>query len=163
MSPTLPGSVLMMAAMMLPSAVPAIVRRARDPEGALAAPMFAGSYLGIWAIVGLATWLLYMPPADLTAGVLIVAAGLYELTPIKRECRRRCRERPRSGLRFGLYCLGSSIGLMVVLIAVDVMSLALMSGVAAVVLAQKLFPPHPAFDVTLALTLVALGVTIAAT
>ena len=51
----------MMAAMMLPSAVPAIVRRARDSDGVLAAPLFAGSYLGVWALAGLAMWLLYQP------------------------------------------------------------------------------------------------------
>jgi len=38
--------------MMLPSAVPAIARRARERDGALGAPLFAGSYLGIWALVG---------------------------------------------------------------------------------------------------------------
>jgi len=97
------------------------------------------------------------------AGALIVGAGLYELTPIKRECRRRCRERIRSGLRFSVYCVGSSIGLMAVLVAVDVMSIALMCAVAVVVLTQKLLPPHPALDVPLALALVALGVAIAAT
>ena len=58
----LPLIVVMMAAMMLPSAVPAIVRRARARRGVLAAPLFAGSYLGVWALVGLAMCLLYRPP-----------------------------------------------------------------------------------------------------
>ncbi len=148
---------------MLPSAVPAIARRAREPDGALAAPLFAGSYLGTWALAAVATCLLYRPPGAVTAGALMVGAGLYELTPLKRECRRRCRERVRSGLRFGVYCFGSSIGLMLVLVAVDVMSVALMVAIAVVVLAQKLLPPHPAVDVPLALAIVALGVAIAAT
>ena len=113
--------------MMLPSAVPAIVGRVRERDGVLAAPLFAGSYLGTWAVAALAMWLLYRPPGAVTAGALIVGAGLYELTPLKRECRRRCRERVRSGLRFGVYCFGSSIGLMLVLVAVDVMSIPLMS------------------------------------
>jgi predicted metal-binding membrane protein len=166
MVPTLPTSVSMMAAMMLPSAVPAIVRRAREHDGVLAAPWFAGCYLGAWALAGLTLYLLYRPGGRvgfMTAGPLIVAAGLYELTPLKRECRRRCRECVRSGLRFGVYCLGSSVGLMLVLVAVDVMSIALMVAVAGVALAQKLLPPHPAVDVPLALTIVALGVAIAAT
>jgi predicted metal-binding membrane protein len=161
--PTLAASVPMMAAMMLPSAVPAIARRARERDGVLAAPLFAGSYLGTWALAALAVCLLYRPPGAVTAGALMVVAGLYELTPIKRECRRRCRDRVRSGLRFGVYCLGSSIGLMLVLVAVDVMSIALMFAIAAVVLAQKLLPPHPAVDVPLALAIVALGVAVAAT
>jgi predicted metal-binding membrane protein len=161
--PALPASVTMMAAMMLPSAVPAIARRARERDGALAAPLFAGSYLGTWALAAVALCLLYRPPGAVTAGALMVGAGLYELTPLKRECRRRCRERVRSGLRFGVYCFGSSIGLMLVLVAVDVMSIALMFAIAVVVLAQKLLPPHPALDVPLALAIVALGVAIAAT
>lgn len=161
--PALAASVAMMAAMMLPSAVPAIARRARQRDGVLAAPLFAGSYLGTWALVALAMCLLYRPPGAVTAGALMVGAGLYELTPIKRECRRRCRERVRSGLRFGGYCFGSSIGLMLVLLAVDVMSIALMFAIAIVVLAQKLLPPHPAVDVPLALAIVAFGVAIAAT
>jgi len=162
MLPSLAMWVAMMTAMMLPSAVPAITRRARSRDGALAAPRFAGSYLGIWALAGCALWLLYRPPAHVTAGALVVAAGLYELTPLKRICRQRCRERVRSGLRFGVYCLGSSIGLMLVLVAVDAMSVALMVATACVVLVQKLLPPHPAVDVPLALAIVALGVVLAA-
>jgi predicted metal-binding membrane protein len=158
-----PESVPMMAAMMLPSAVPAIARRARERDGALAAPLFAGSYLGTWALAGLAMYLLYRPPGTVTAAVLLVGAGLYELTPLKRECRRRCRERVRSGLHFGVFCFGSSVGLMLVLVAVDVMSVALMLAIAIVVLGQKLLPPHPALDVPLALAIIALGVTVAAT
>jgi predicted metal-binding membrane protein len=152
------ASVPMMAAMMLPGAVPAIARRARERDGVLAAPLFTGSYLGIWALAALATWLLYQPPSSVTAGVLVVAAGLYELTPLKRECRRRCLQRVDSGLRFGVYCFGSSVGLMLVLVAVNVMSIALMCVIALVVLAQKLLEPNPAFDVPLALAIVALGV-----
>ncbi len=155
---TLIASVPMMAAMMLPSAVPAIVRRARDGDGALAAPRFAGSYLGTWALVALAICVLYRPPGALVAGALIVGAGVYEVTPIKRACRRRCRERIGSGLRFAVYCFGSSIGLMAVLVAVDVMNVALMCALAVVLLTQKLLPPHPALDVPLALGLIALGV-----
>src|SRR6202012_175788 len=120
---------------------------ARERDGVLAAPLFASSYLGLWALAAVAIYLLYQPPAAVTAGVLLVGAGLYELTPLKRECRRRCRERVRSGLRFGVYCFGSSVGLMLVLVAIDVMSVALMVAVALVALAQKLLPPRPAVDV----------------
>lgn len=157
------ASVPMMAAMMLPSAVPAIARRTRERDGVLAAPVFAGCYLGLWALAGLALWLLYRPPGAAVAGLVIVGAGLYELAPVKRECRRRCRERVRSGLRFGIYCFGSSVGLMLVLVAVDVMSVPLMVAIAAVVLAQKLVPPRPAVDIPLAVAIVALGVVVAAT
>jgi predicted metal-binding membrane protein len=163
MTPGLAASVLMMAAMMLPSAVPAIARRAREGSGALAAPLFAGSYLGIWSLAAVGLWLLYRPPGSVVAGALAVGAGLYELTPLKRECRRRCREQVNSGVRFGVYCFGSSIGLMLVLVAVDVMSVAVMIAIAVVVLAQKLLPPRSVVDMSLALALICLGVTIAAT
>jgi predicted metal-binding membrane protein len=163
MTMALPLFVVMMAAMMLPSAVPAIVRQGRDGVRVLAAPLFAGSYLVVWVLVGLAMWLLYQPPSAVASGALLIGAGAYELTPLKRECRRRCRERVRSGARFGALCVGSSIGLMLVLVAVDVMSIALMVAIAAVVLAQKLFPPRPILDRSLALAIVALGIATAAT
>jgi predicted metal-binding membrane protein len=152
-----------MAAMMLPGAVPAIARRARESDGTLAAPAFAGAYLGTWAVAAAPIWLLYQPPAAVAAGVLLVGAGLYELTPLKRACRCRCREHIRSGMRFGVYCFGSSIGLMLVLVGVDVMSVPLMIVIAGVVLAQKLLPPRPAIDMPLALAIVATGIGVAAT
>jgi len=127
----------LMAAMMLPGAVPATVRAARASERPLTAPLFAGSYLVIWALVGLAVYELYMPPAPAVAAVLIAGAVVYELTPQARACRRRCREERRSGVRFAAWCLGSSIGLMAVLVAIDPMSLPLMAAIAAVALIQK--------------------------
>jgi predicted metal-binding membrane protein len=162
MTMALPLFVVMMAAMMLPSAVPAIVRRGRDGVGKQATPLFAGSYLGVWALAGLAMWLLYQPPSAAASGALLIGAGLYELTPLKRECRRRCREPVRSGVRFGVLCFGSSVGLMLVLVAVNVMNVALMVAIAAVVLEQKLFAPRRALDLSLALAIVALGIATAA-
>jgi predicted metal-binding membrane protein len=41
----------------------------------------------------------------------MVGAGLYELTPIKRECRRRCRERVRSGLQLGVHCFALGVAI----------------------------------------------------
>jgi len=162
MTMALPLFIVMMTAMMLPSAVPAIARRAHDGAGVLAAPLFAGAYLGVWALAGVAMWLLYRPPGAVLSGALLIGAGLYELTPLKRECRRRCRERVRSGARFGVLCFGSSIGLMLVLVALDVMSIPLMVAVAAVVLAQKLFAPRPIPDTSLALAIVVFGIATAA-
>lgn len=152
--------VSMMAAMMLPGAVPAVGRRVRAEGRMRAAPLFAGSYLAVWALVGLAVYVSYRPHGSAAAGALTVAAGLYELTPLKRDCRQRCRESVRSGLRFGLYCVGSSIGLMVMLIALGVMSLAWMSVVAVLVLAQKLLPSRASIDVPLALAIVGFGILI---
>jgi predicted metal-binding membrane protein len=150
----------MMAAMMLPGAAPAVLRRARTTKPGLAVPRFVGSYLAVWALVGLAVYALYRPHGSGVAGALTIVAGLYELTPLKRDCRRRCRESVRSGLRFGLYCVGSSIGLMAMLVAVGVMSVTWMAIVGVVILAQKLGPPVAAVDVPLALAIVGLGAVI---
>jgi predicted metal-binding membrane protein len=147
----------MMAAMMLPGAVPAVSRFVRASGRALAAPAFAGSYLAVWSLVGLGVYALYRPHGTAVAGALTIAAGVYELTPLKRECRRRCRSDVRSGSQFGLYCFGSSIGLMVLLVALGVMSVPWMLVVAVIIIAQKLLPLRVAVDVPLALAIVALG------
>jgi predicted metal-binding membrane protein len=88
---------------------------------------------------------------------VVIAAGAYELTPVKRHVRWRCRTEIGSGLRFGLCCAGSSIGLMAMLVALDVMSLFWTSVTAVMVCVQKLLPAKAAIDVPLALALVGLG------
>ena len=90
----------------------------------------------------------------------MIAAGVYEFTPLKRYFRRRCRDRVRSGLEFGLCCAGSSIGLMAMLVALGVMSVTWMSVIAVLVLGQKLLSAKAAVDVPLALAIVGLGVWI---
>jgi predicted metal-binding membrane protein len=151
--------VVMMAAMMLPGAAPAVLRSAHA-RGVRAVPLFVGSYLAVWSVVGVAVYALYAPHGSLAAGALVIAAGVYELTPLKRYFRRRCRESTGSGFEFGLCCAGSSIGLMLMLVALSVMSVTWMSVVAVVVLAQKVLPAKAAVDVPLALAIVGLGVLI---
>jgi predicted metal-binding membrane protein len=111
----------MMAAMMLPGAVPAVLRRTNASGRLLTAPVFAAGYIAMWAVVGIAVYALYRPHGTVAAGVVAIAAGLYELTPIKRHFRLQCRKGARSGLRFGLDCVGSSIGLMAMLVVLGVM------------------------------------------
>lgn len=150
----------MIAAMMLPGAVPAVVRRVRDGGDAGTAALFVGSYLAVWTLVGVAVFALYRPHGPVAAGVLVVAAGVYELTPVKRHFRRRCAERGHSGFAYGLHCVGSSIGLMLVLVAVGLMSIGWMCVITAMCLAQKLLPARAAVDVPLALAVVALGLVL---
>jgi len=152
----------MMAAMMLPGAAPAAARVARDSGGARAVPLFLGSYLAIWALVGVAVYVLYRPHGTLVAGLATIAAGVYELTPVKAHFRRRCQASDWPGWRFGLCCLGSTAGLMLILIGLSVMSVAWMAVLAALALAQKLLPPRPAIDIPVALAIIALGVLIVA-
>lgn len=150
----------MMAAMMLPGAAPAALRRARADGWVGAVLPFLGSYLAIWAVVGIAIFALYRPHGTWVAGGLVIAAGIYELTPLKRSCRRRCRDRIRSGFGFGLCCVGSSIGLMLTLVALGVMSVTWMSLIGILIVAQKLLPPRVAVDVPLSLAIVGLGLLI---
>jgi predicted metal-binding membrane protein len=152
--------VAMMAAMMLPGAIPAVLRRAQASGGVRAVPLFIGSYLAVWALVGAAVYPLYRPHGPVAAAVVVSAAGAYEFTPLKRHFRRRCRDSVRSGFGFGLCCAGSSIGLMAMLVALGVMSVTWMAVTAILVLAQKLLPPKAAVDGPLALAIVALGIWI---
>ncbi|HZD70684.1 MAG TPA: DUF2182 domain-containing protein [Actinomycetes bacterium] len=126
----------------------------------LAAPRFVGSYPAVWALVGLAVHAGYQAHGSLAAGGLVIAAGVYEFTPLKRRFRRRCRASVRSGFEFGFCCVGSTIGSMLMLLALGVTSLTWMSAIAVLVLAQKLLPAQTAIDVPLAVAIVGLGVWI---
>ena len=152
--------VVMMAAMMLPGATPAVLRRAQASGGVRAVPLFIGSYLAVWALVGAAVYALYRPHGSVAAGAVVIAAGVYEFTPLKRYFRRRCRDSVRSGFQFGLCCAGSSVGLMAMLVTLGVMSVTWMSVIAVLVLAQKLLPAKTAIDLPLALAIAGLGVLI---
>jgi predicted metal-binding membrane protein len=149
----------MMAAMMLPGAAPATLRRAQA-GGVRAVPLFVGAYLAVWALAGVLVYVVDRPHGTLVAGVVTIAAGIYEFTPLKRHYRQRCRETTNTGLGFGLCCAGSSAGLMAVLVAVGVMSVPWMVVIAVIVLAQKLMPPLAAVDMLLALAITGLGVWI---
>jgi predicted metal-binding membrane protein len=158
LSSFVPAWVSMMAAMMLPGAAPAAWRRARATGRLRTLPLFAASYLAVWTLVGLVVYALYRPHGASVAGALTIAAGIYEFTPLKRACRRRCRESGRSGFGFGMFCVGSTVGLMLVLVALGPMSVIWMAVVGGLVLVQKLVPPRAAVDVPLALAIVALGI-----
>jgi predicted metal-binding membrane protein len=152
--------VAMMAAMMLPGAVQAVVRRAEASGRVDVVLPFVGSYLAVWTLVGALVYAVYRPHGTAVAGALVIAAGVYELTRLKQHCRRCCRESAGSGFAFGLYCVGSSIGLMVMLVALGVMSSTWMLVIAVIVLIQKLLPAKPAIDVPVALAIIVLGIVI---
>jgi predicted metal-binding membrane protein len=133
----------MMAAMMLPSALPALVSLRRGAR-ALA---FAASFLAAWFAWGVVAFVAYDHSGLMDAGtyatvVLLAAAALYELTPLKRACLRRCRASASSGpalargVRYAVDCLGCCAGLMVALFALDPMSTAWMLAVGALVFVQ---------------------------
>jgi predicted metal-binding membrane protein len=152
--------VTMMAAMMLPGAAPAVVRRVQATGRVRGVPLFLGSYLAVWALAGVAVYALYRPHGFAVAGAIVIAAGAYEVTPLKRHFRQRCRESTSSGFSFGLCCVGSTIGLMVILVALSVMSILWMSVITVLALGQKFLPAKAALDVPLALAIVGLGILI---
>jgi predicted metal-binding membrane protein len=153
---------VMMAAMMLPGATPAIVRRAQGSGRPLAAPLFAASYLAVWVAIGLAVYALDRPHGTVAAGVAAIVAGGYELTPLKKQWRLKCEGTLRSGWGFGLSCAGASAGLMLVQVTAGVMSVAWMAGIGCLIAVQKLVPPRAAVDVPVALALAGLGIVILA-
>src|SRR6266540_1011770 len=100
------------------------------------------------------------------AGGVIVAAGLYELTPLKRLTLRRCRSAPhesafRGGLAHGLDCVGCSGALMAVLFVLGAMSLVWMAVVAVAIFAEKVLPRGPRLAPVIAVAVVALGIWVA--
>jgi predicted metal-binding membrane protein len=161
--------VVMTAAMMLPSTV-------RVAPTAL----FAAGYLAVWTVFGLAAylvfrlvtwfdtgWLAWDAGGPYVAGGAIVAAGLYELTPMKQRSLRRCRS-PHDGaspfgvgVAHGVDCVGCSAGLMIVLFALGVMSLFWMALVAAAIFAEKVLPQGKRLSRGVAVALVVIGIGVA--
>jgi len=166
---------VMMVAMMVPAASPMIltfatINRRRAAAGTPAVPtaVFLAGYLVIWSAFSLAAAALQgalqaaalLAPATLTVtplvgGVLLIAAGLYQLTPLKYACLARCqsplgfilsewREGPRGafvmGLRHGAFCVGCCWALMALLFVAGVMNLLWVAAIAAFVLVEKMVP-----------------------
>ena len=152
--------IAMMAAMMLPGATPAVLRRSNTGVWVRTVPQFIGSYLAVWAVVGVSAYALYRTHGSTGAGLITVAAGMYELTPVKRHFRQRSREEDLSGIHFGICCVGSSVGLMAMLLGLGAMSVAWMSIVALIACVQKLVPANAALDLPVALAIIGLGLLI---
>jgi predicted metal-binding membrane protein len=168
--------VTMTAAMMLPSAVPAARHAARVDRGTTTV-LFVGGYLAVWTVYGLVAygvsrllssldtgWLAWDERGPWVAGAVIVGAGIYESTGLKRRGLRRCRSAThhqsplRSGLAHGLDCVTCSGGLMAVLFVLGVMSLVWMALVTLAIFAEKVLPHGARLAAPLAVALVALGV-----
>ena len=152
--------------------------------------LFLAGYLAAWTAYGLAAYgtfrvlAAHHPPRSpgIARGPSSPArrsrlAGVYQLTPLKRACLRHCRtplhfvmHRWRRGsagafamgLEHGAWCLGCCLGLMLVLFAVGVMSIAWMAVVAVVIFAEKVLPGGARLTAPVAVCLVALGALIAA-
>jgi predicted metal-binding membrane protein len=147
----------MMAAMMLPGVAPSALRLAAAGRDGVHVVRHVGSYLAVWAGVGVVVFTLYRPHGVALAGALAVAAGLYELTPLKRRFRLMCEEPVGSGWKLGFCCMGSTAGLMLVMLAFGAMSLLWMALITSVVLLQKLLPPRAVVDIPLAVAILTIG------
>jgi len=162
--------IAMMVAMMLPSAAPAILlyarvhRHSRDDEAALPIAAFLAGYLACWfgfALLAATLQLAVASPMSMAvegrmaASIMLVAAGAYQLSPLKDACLGRCRSpaefiarhyRPgdwgamRLGLLHGAYCVGCCWLLMALLFVGGVMNLLWIAGLTLLVAAEKLLP-----------------------
>jgi predicted metal-binding membrane protein len=171
--------VTMTAAMMLPTALPA-ARSAAGRGSRVPVLLFAAGYLGVWTAYGLVAYGLYRlvgaagidqlawdRAGSYPAGAVIVAAGVYELAPFKRESLRRCRSvlaanALRGGIVHGRDCVVCSGALMAVLFVLGVMSLFWMAVAAGAILAEKVLPQGRRLVPALAVALAVLGVWVAA-
>lgn len=164
---------VMMIGMMTPSAAPVVMlfagmQRGTAAQRAARIAVFASAYLAVWitfsAVAALAQWRLHeaamLSMAMTTAnarlgGAILIAAGIYQLTPFKGACLTHCRTplgflmshwrdgvagAMRMGVTHGAYCLGCCWALMGVLFVVGVMNLVWVAAIAMFVLLEKVGP-----------------------
>lgn len=162
--------VVMMAAMMFPSVAPTValysrMTRHRSPVLPLA---FVAGYLLTWGVAGIAAYLVgtvatrvgggHLSWSDAgrpIAGVTLLVAAVYELTPLKDVCLGKCRSplgvllgswrdglagAVRMGAKNGAWCVGCCWALMASLFALGVMSVSWMALVAALIAIEKTLP-----------------------
>lgn len=163
---------LMMVAMMLPSATPAILLYSRVRERITTDPavaqtwVFLAGYLAIWLIFSIGAAVAQMSltgssmalDGQTAQSAVLIAAGVYQLSPLKSACVRQCRSpaefltrhwRPgwhgavQLGLRHGAYCLGCCWMLMALLFVGGVMNLLWVVALTVIVAVEKLVPGGP--------------------
>jgi predicted metal-binding membrane protein len=189
--------VSMMAAMMLPAAAPMIlmfgtVYRSKRARGGAFVPtwVFVAGYLAVWASVGAYAWGLSELGADLLrnvpalrelgprlAALAMLAAGVYQLTPIKERCLSHCRSplafvlnhwrdgaggAVRMGVEHGLYCVGCCWLLFLLLVVVGLASLPWMGLITLIIFAEKLLPNGRVVTIGVAALLIGLGLLVLA-
>jgi len=185
----------MMVAMMLPIASPMVLlyshvarqaqSRGQSQRASASIAAFAGGYIALWILFSLVAvalqWMLERTGAlsvlmnscsTLMSGALLIAAGLYQLTPLKTACLKQCRApisfiamhwRPgifgawRMGLAHGLYCVGCCAVLMLLLFVGGIMNLVWIAGLTLFVALEKLAPFGTAAGCAAAALLVAAG------
>lgn len=180
---------VMMAAMMLPAVAPVVALYALASKRRVVAalPVFLAGYAAVWAVSAVPAYLVSRwvdePLMDgrswvaRLAGGTLIAAAVYQLTPLKAACLNRCRSplsvfltqrgslaRPRravvAGARHGIDCLGCCWALMAVLIVLGGMQLGWALGITVVLTAEKVLPRGPEIARAVAVTAAALGLAL---
>ena len=183
---------VMMVAMMLPSAAPMLAtytRIAAPREGYRAHHvwMFAAGYFVVWTGFSLAaTALQYalqsvaivsngLQTTKVAGAVILVAAGIYQLTPLKNVCLKRCRTPIgffmtnwrdgaagafKMGLEHGWFCTGCCWMLMALLFVAGVMNLAWVAAISVLVLLEKAAPFGRAIALTSGVAMIAAGIVL---
>ncbi|MGH2951258.1 MAG: DUF2182 domain-containing protein [Solirubrobacterales bacterium] len=191
--------VVMMAAMMFPSIAPMVLMYERIQEGKRergqptpvgATAIFVSGYLVAWAAAGLLGYGIFEAGRSLDLAFLawdgggryvatgvIVAAAVYQLTPLKDVCLRKCRspfmfllgawkpERSgalRMGIEHGAWCVGCCWALMAALFALGVMSIGWMALIAAFIAVEKLLPWKAVANRTVTVGLLVLAIAVLA-
>ena len=164
--------IAMMVAIMFPTAAPMImmfarVHAKREERGQTFVPtwIFAGSYLLLWSVAGIGAFgaavagdeladqsIWVMDNAARIGGGVLVAAGLYQLSPLKSVCLNKCRSPMifilnswrdgyvgsfRMGLEHGAYCLGCCWLLFVILFPLGMMNIAVLALITLLIFAEK--------------------------
>jgi predicted metal-binding membrane protein len=187
---------VMMAAMMLPAMVPMVLTFAaaqarRTRTMAVPTWIFVAGYLLVWLAAGLLVHVVLQAGGTVVSGLtgaerehwvplalgtVLIGAGLYQFTPLKRTCLALCRSplafvslhwrdgrvgALRMGIRHGVYCLGCCWALFAVLVAAGVMSVAWMLLLTLAVAMEKLLPLGRLAPTVIGAALIALGSAVA--
>jgi len=163
---------VMMAAMMLPSALPLIALYRRGASRLATASLTLG-YVAIWGAVGVAAYVADRAvEGRYASAAVLAAAGVYELTAVKARFLRVCRSPVdflmtrwrgtaagalRLGGEHGLFCLGCCWALMAVLVVAAAMGIAWAAVIALAVFAEKVLPAERFWRFAIAATLLAFG------
>jgi predicted metal-binding membrane protein len=166
--------IVMMIAMMVPAVMPMLLvfRKLDRGKGApFDTVLFAGGYLLAWFSFSLGAavlqWVLHnagwlggdlLSVRPLLAAGVLVAAGLYQLTPIKEACLDKCRSpmgfflanwrdgrwgAVRMGLQHGFFCIGCCWMLMLIMFVGGAMSVMTMALLSVFILAERILPAGP--------------------
>lgn len=183
--------VLMMVAMMFPTIAPMVLTHASivrsRGEGTSPTLAFVFGYLVIWTAAGLVPLTIsqllgssFAAPINVwlprVGGAVVVVAGLYQFTPLKKACLRACRSplgfvlthdfgggthaAARAGASHGLYCLGCCWAIMAVLAVLGLMNLAWMAVFAALFFLEKTWRHGVLLSRISGVTCVVLGVAV---